>query len=97
MADANTQSDQQHPLWQRDRQIVDSLLAGEPTDYNVAELARLRMRYQDFPGARDIQRDLAALMQRWNFTEASLHARTREIHAQRPVYRVRGTRQEDWS
>ncbi len=35
---ASENKDQQHPLWQSDRAIVNTLLAAEPTDYNLAEL-----------------------------------------------------------
>ncbi len=58
MAEASGSKDQQHPLHNRDRPTIDILLAQEPTDYNLAELARLKIRYQGFPGARDIQQDL---------------------------------------
>ena len=33
--------DQQHPQYKTDRQVVSQILAGEATDYNLAELARL--------------------------------------------------------
>jgi hypothetical protein len=89
--------DQQHPLWGRDRQAVDHLMQAEPTDLNLVELARLRIRYTDFPGARDIQSDLDAIMARWQLTEAALFAKTREIHDAGAVYRGRSNRQDDWS
>lgn len=91
--------DQQHPLWQSDRAIVNTLLTEEPTDYNLAELARLRIRYRGFPGARDIQADLDKVMQQWSYTEADLYEKTRQIHAVGPVYKVRGRKgeAEDWS
>ncbi|WP_421655678.1 DUF3288 family protein [Leptothermofonsia sp. ETS-13] len=73
MAEEFEKKDQQHPLWSSDRQIVNTLLAGEPTDYNLAELARLRIRYHGFPGARDIQTDLNKILKRWNLTEEMLH------------------------
>jgi hypothetical protein len=61
-------------------------------------LARLTIRYRGFPGARDIQQDLAKLLQRWAFTEATLFERTRAVHAGPPVYKVRGNKnEEDWS
>ncbi len=50
--------DQQHPLYNRDRPLINILLSQEPTDYNFAELARLRIRYQGFPGAKDIKKSL---------------------------------------
>jgi len=98
MSDPNKEKkDQQHPQWSKDRQIVNTLLAGEATDFNLAELARLRMRYLGFPGARDIQKDLDALMQRWQLTEEMLHERTRALHAAGQVYKSRTAQQEDWS
>ena len=96
---AASEKDQQHPLWQSDRAIVNTLLTEEPTDYNLAELARLRIRYRGFPGARDIQVDLDKEMQQWSCTEAALYEKTRQIHAAGPVYQVRGRKgeAEDWS
>jgi hypothetical protein len=89
--------DQQHPLWSSDRQIITTLLAAEPTDYNLAELARLWIRYQGFPGARDIQTDLRKILTQWKLTESSLYEQTRQIHAVAQVYRGRGSQREDWS
>jgi Protein of unknown function (DUF3288) len=89
--------DQQHPQWGSDRQSVSSLLTGEPTDYNLAELARLRIRYKGFPGARDIQADLDKVMKLWGFAEADLFAKTRDIHQMAEVYKGRGGKREDWS
>ena len=96
---ASENKDQQHPLHSRDRQTVDSLLAGEPTDYNLAELARLRIRYHGFPGATDIKTDLERVMQKWSLTEPILYQRTRQIHADKPIYKGRGNKGdgEDWN
>jgi hypothetical protein len=94
---AESQKDQQHPLWSTDRQIADTLLSGEPTHYNLAELARLKIRYHGFPGARDIQADLDKVLQKWDLTEETLFERTRQIHQTTSVYKVRGTKIEDWS
>jgi hypothetical protein len=89
--------DQQHPLWSTDRQVVNSLLEGQPTDYNLAELARLRIRYRGFPGARDIQADLDRVLSQWQLTEETLFAKTRQIHQVGQVYRGKGNQREDWS
>ncbi len=97
MAKSSDNQDQVHPLWASDRKIVDTLLNGQPTDYNLAELARLRIRYHGFPGARDIQRDLDQALVRWQMDEDELFKRTREIHAIAQVYRGKGNQQEDWS
>lgn len=91
------QKDQQHPLWNGDRQIVDALLSGEPTDYNLAELARLKIRYNGFPGARDIQTDLDQVLKQWKLTEDALYERTRQIHETSQVYKGRGVKRDDWS
>ncbi|MGA7935734.1 MAG: DUF3288 family protein [Kovacikia sp.] len=97
MAQTSESKDQQHPQWSSDRQIVNTLLAGEPTDYNLAELARLRIRYRHFPGARDIQADLDKVLKQWSLSETTLYEKTRQIHAQAQVYKGRGSRREDWS
>jgi len=97
MAQASENKDQQHPLWSSDRQTLNSILAGEPTDYNLAELARLRIRYRGFPGARDIHVDLDKALERWELTEDTLFAKTRQIHAKVQVYKGRGSQREDWS
>lgn len=98
MASASENKEQQHPLYSRDRQLVNSLLSGEATDYNMAELARLRIRYRGFPGARDIQTDLDQVMQLWGFTETTLYEKTRQIHATRPIYQGKAKSEgEDWS
>ena len=91
--------DRQHPLHRRDRAIVDNLLISSPTDYNLAELARLRIRYNGFPGARDIQRDLDVTLQNWQLTETELFVKTRQIHADKPLYRGKANKgeDEDWS
>lgn len=91
--------DQKHPREDRDRLIVDQLLqhSGEPTDLHLVELARLRIRYQGFPGARELQQNLNRAMQQWNLSEEALFERTRAIHAQGLVYKRGGNQQEDWS
>ncbi len=89
--------DQQHPLWNRDRQVVNRLLQEEPNDYNLAELARLLIRYAGFPGAWDIQSNLAKALERWQLTETSLYEKTRQIHTVGQVYKGRGSKRDDWN
>jgi hypothetical protein len=90
--------DQIHPLAKRDREIVDRLLSSHAEPMNLAELARLRIRYRNFPGARDIQRDLEVILQQWNLTEEDLFAQTRQLHAKKQVYqRHQNDEQQDWS
>ncbi|MCC5634958.1 DUF3288 family protein [Nostoc sp. CHAB 5844] len=98
MAEPHGSKDQQHPLYNRDRPFIDILLAQEATNYNLAELARLRIRYQGFPGARDIQKDLDKILQQWGLTEAELFAKTRQIHDLGGIYKSRGKKEEqDWN
>jgi hypothetical protein len=89
--------DQEHPQYHTDRQLLTELLAAEPTDRNLADLARLRIRYQGFPGARDIQADLDKALSRWQLSEAELFAKTRQIHAVKKVYASQNTGRDDWA
>jgi hypothetical protein len=74
--------DQTHPLHALDRVVVDRLLAvQEPGDGDLVDAARLLMRYEGFPGARDIQDDLAKTLRFWKLSREALHARTRAIWA----------------
>ena len=91
--------DQQHPQSKNDKEIVDRLLQEEPSERNYAELARLRIRYSRFPGAREIQKNLDVLLQRWQMSEEQLFELTRQLHAQAQVYRRSSNSQgqDDWS
>lgn len=97
ISDDSTRKDQQHPLYSGDRQLVNSLLNEQPTDFNLAELARLRIRYRGFPGARDIQTDLDKILEKWQLTEEELFNKTRQLHQTAQVYRGRAAQREDWS
>lgn len=97
MAQSSENKDQQHPLWSSDRQVINSLLEGQPTDYNLAELSRLRIRYRGFPGARDLQTDLDKVLKQWNLSEDTLFEKTRQIHQVAQVYKGRTNQREDWS
>jgi hypothetical protein len=97
MPDSSTTKDQQHPQAKGDRQVVDTFLNSEPNDYNLAELARLWIRYDGFPGARDIQADLDKVLSQWGLTEVSLFEKTRQIHAIGKVYKGQGSQRDDWS
>jgi hypothetical protein len=89
--------EQQHPQYFKDRRIVNELAKAEPTNLNLCELARLKMRYQGFPGARDIQKDMEDIMQKWGFPEEeSLFTKTRQIHADGLVYQRNSNDQDDW-
>ena len=97
---SNANVDQKHPQNKKDRITVNSLLQVEsqPSDRELVELARLIIRYRDFPGARDIQQDLKIVLDRWELTEENLYRKTRAIHAQGTVYRRTATgEQQDWT
>lgn len=90
--------DQQHPQERKDQEVVNALLQKEANPQSLAELARLRIRYHNFPGARRIQRDLDLLLQRWELTEEQLFEQTRRFHDTRQVYQhIKGQDAQDWS
>ena len=91
--------DQIHPRQKKDREVIDRLLQGEPNEYNLLELARLTIRYRDFPGARDIQKDLQTILNKWQFTEEQLYQQTREIYAVNNPYsdRFKSNQKQDWT
>lgn len=91
--------ERQHPREAKDRLVVNNLLHSEPNDYNLAELARLKIRYQGFPGARSLQQDLQTILHNWQLTEEQLYQKTRTIHREQKIYsdRFKGDRQQDWT
>lgn len=90
--------EQKHPQEKSDRLTVDDLLRGQPSDRNLVELGRLIIRYRNFPGAREIQRDLNKVLNKWQLNEAELYAKTRQIHALGNIYRQTPTgEQQDWT
>lgn len=84
---SSSKRDQQHPQEREDRSVVNNLLTGEPTDYNLTELGRLLIRYQNFPGARELQKDLNLVLQRWGLTPEELFKKTISIHSQGLLYK----------
>ena len=93
---------QKHPQEERDREIIKKLLEkNEPEDENLADLARLHIRYRNFPGAQQIQEELKEIFNKWGLTEEKLYARTRPIHSIDKLYqRIRQRKKEerqDWS
>jgi Protein of unknown function (DUF3288) len=92
---------QRHPQEKIDRALVDLLLESDPQEsMALAELARLRIRYNGFPGATDIQANLDRLLIEWHLTEEQLFAKTRELHNGEQIYQVKAKKyqeQEDWN
>ncbi|MEB3261527.1 MAG: DUF3288 family protein [Cyanobacteriota bacterium] len=75
-------TDQSHPLHALDRDLVDALLACEkPGDAQLVDAARLVMRYEGFPGARDLQDDLVKVLRLWGLDREALHTKTQAIWA----------------
>lgn len=91
--------DQTHPQDRKDSATIERISQEGRNDYNLAELARLCIRYRGFPGARDIQSKLHGLVQAWGLTEESLYEITRELHGTGMVYRKTSTGEDiqDWS
>lgn len=82
MAEPPDGAPQAHPLYASDRDLVDQLLAAaEPTDGQLVDLGRLFMRYAGFPGAHDIQDDLAKTLRLWGLDHEQLNQRCRAIWA----------------
>lgn len=98
MADTQRNIDYLHPQYKSDRKLLDGIMAGDASSINMAELARLRIRYDGFLGARDIQSDLDKTLEKWGMTEEDLFAKTREIHQQGAVFTPTWIKKgEDWS
>ncbi|MEI8250042.1 MAG: DUF3288 family protein [Synechococcus sp. ELA057] len=73
---------QNHPLHAADRDTVDRLLAADPpSDDHLIDAARLLMRYDGFPGATDLQDDLARVLRLWGLKPEELQQRTRALWA----------------
>ena len=93
-----SRSDQKHPQERQDRQVVNRLLQEGVNPLNQAELARLLIRYRNFPGARELQKDLQLLLNQWQLTEETLFDITRQLHATGNIYRSNNSEeQKDWS
>jgi len=90
---------QRHPQAHIDRLTIQQILTGDRTDFNLAELARLRIRYRGFPGAYDLQEDLDRALERWQLTEDELFQHTRAIHNSQRLYTLQTKKkdEEDWS
>ena len=82
MTESTDSSDQSHPLAAIDRDHLDRLLAREvPQDADLAELARLLIRYDGFPGADDLQQDMQRLLTLWKLSREELNIKVRGLWA----------------
>ena len=74
------EDDQIHPLHDTDKNIIDDLIMKQiPEEIDLINLARLIIRYKNFPGERILKNDLEKIIKFWNISEKHLFARTREI------------------
>ena len=82
MSESSDASAQSHPLEAIDRDHLDRLLSRDsPEDADLVELARLLIRYEGFPGAEALQKDLQRLLSLWNISRYELNRRARQIWA----------------
>ncbi len=71
---------QNHPLYASDREHVDRLLTkSSPAEGDLADLARLLIRYEGFPGALDLQEDMIKTLKLWGLSRDELNQKTRLI------------------
>jgi hypothetical protein len=91
--------EQQHPQENSDRQIVKRIAQQEATDDNLVEIARLSIRYHNFPGAREIQADIVKILEKWHLTQEKLYEKTRQIYANAKIGKnlLQTEEQQDWS
>ena len=99
MTSTANHQDQKHPQEKNDRAIIDRIFSGEPTNDNLADIGRLLIRYRNFPGAREIQKNLQLILKKWQLTEMQLYEKTRQLHATGKVYQRRNSDEDsqDWS
>ena len=71
---------QNHPLYSTDRENLDRLCSVEtPTSNNFVELARLLIRYKDFKGADDLNKDMEKILKKWKLNQEKLEEITRKL------------------
>ena len=84
---------QNHPLYETDRDLLNRFISkNNPAEEDLIDLARLFMRYEDFPGAKDIQMDMVKILKLWGITKEDLNKSTRKIWAK--GYRSGSTSEE---
>ena len=73
-------NDQTHPLHERDKNIIDSLISKEnPDDLDLINLARLINRYSKFPGEIEIKNDIEKILKFWRISKNDLFIKTKNI------------------
>ena len=73
-------NEQTHPLHETDKNIIDFLISREnPDDLDFVNLARLINRYSNFPGERELKKDIEKTLKFWKISKNELFSRTRKI------------------
>ncbi|TVQ49219.1 MAG: DUF3288 family protein [Gloeocapsa sp. DLM2.Bin57] len=89
----------QHPQAQKDGEIIAQILDEKATAENLATIARLIIRYENFPGAKEIKQRLNQILQQWGLDQETLFAQTRQFYSEGKLGNERLAPQEtqDWS
>ena len=73
-------NDQTHPLHERDKNIIDSLITKDnPENIDYINLARLINRYKNFPGEIEIKKDIEKILKFWKISKNDLFSITKNI------------------
>jgi hypothetical protein len=72
---------QHHPLYDRERLVVDRLLqATTPTSQDIVDAARLLTRFDGFPGHQDLTSDIIKAARSWGCQDRDdLNSRARVV------------------
>ena len=66
-------NEQTHPLHEKDRNIIDSLISKkDPDELDLVNLARLIKRYANFPGELELKKDIEKTLRFWQISENDL-------------------------
>ena len=73
-------NEQTHPLHVTDKNIIDSLISKEkPEELDLINLARLIIRYSNFPGETEFKNDIGKILNFWNISRNELFFKTKII------------------
>ena len=73
-------NEQTHPLHDADKKIIDTLITKEtPEDIDLINLARLIIRYDNFPGENELKVDMEKILKFWNITKDNLFSMTKKL------------------
>ena len=73
-------NEQTHPLHATDKKIIDSLITKEiPEDFDIVNLARLIIRYDNFPGEIELKEDIEKILKFWKLTKDNLFQMSKKL------------------